>query len=143
MYVVIYTSKGGNTRRLAEVIAKAVGVQAQSVVDFAALRASWAAVEILFVGASLYGGKISGALRTFLQGLEPKQAGKVAVFGTSMTGKGALSEIKGILEPKGIPVAGESFQCKGSFLCFNPGRPNAEDMVQAEGFTRRVCAGGT
>jgi flavodoxin len=138
MNAVIYVSKGGNTKKLANAIAKGAGVQAQPTVNVVNLTQ----VDILFIGGSIYGGRISGALRKFLQNLDQKQAAKVVVFGTSMSGKRALPEVKAILEPKGIPVAAETFHCKGSFLCANLGHPNADDLAQAEDFAKRACTGG-
>ncbi|MDR1445128.1 MAG: hypothetical protein LBI94_09650 [Treponema sp.] len=150
MNAVIYVSKGGNTRKLADAVAKGAGVKAQSVAGTAAGTAAAAAdgtanlaqVDILFIGASIYAGKINKDLRQFLQALKEKQAAKAVVFGTSAGGKNALAEIKPVLESRGIPVSPEVFHCKGSFLCVNSGRPNAEDLAQAEEFARRVCNGG-
>jgi menaquinone-dependent protoporphyrinogen IX oxidase len=137
MNAVIYVSKGGNTRKLAEAVAKGAGVKAQSAADAAELPP----VDILFIGASRYAGKISGELRQFLQTLSHKQAAKAVVFGTSASGKNTQAEIKSILEPKDIPVSEEIFCRKASFLCLNLGRPNAGDLAEAEDFAKRVCAG--
>jgi flavodoxin len=137
MNAVIYVSKFGNTKKLADAIAKGAGVKAQS----AAHAANLTQADILFAGGSIYAGRISGVLRKFLQNLDQKQVAKVVVFGTSASGKSIRAEVASILEPKGIPVAAESFHCKGSFLCVNPGRPNADDFAQAEDFAKRICKG--
>jgi flavodoxin len=138
MNAVIYVTKCGNTKKLANAIAKGAGVEVQS----AARAVNLTQADILFVGGSMYGGSMSGLLRKFLQNLEQKQAAKVVVFGTSASGKSIRAEVALILEPKGIPVVAESFQCKGSFLCVNLGRPNAGDLAQAEDFAKRICNGG-
>jgi flavorubredoxin len=135
MNAVIYVSKGGNTRKLAEAVARGAGVTAQSV----AAAPDLAAVDILFIGASIYAGRISKELRQFLGNLKEKQAARAVVFGSSAGGKSALAELRPILESKGIPVAGESFHCKGSFLCINRGHPDAGDLDRAEQFAKRVC----
>jgi flavodoxin len=138
MNAVIYVSKCGNTKKLANAIAKGAGVKAQSAAHVADLTQT----DILFIGGSIYCGRISGVLRKFLHNLDRKQAAKVVVFGTSASGKNIRAEVASILEPKGIPVAVESFHCKGSFLCVNLGRPNAADLAQAEDFAKRTCGGG-
>ncbi|MDR1072326.1 MAG: flavodoxin [Treponema sp.] len=138
MNAVVYVSKGGNTKKLADAVAKGAGVKAQS----AASAANLTQADILFIGGSLYCGRISGVLRKFLQNLDQKQAAKVAVFGTSASGKSIRAKVMSILEPKGISIVAESFYCKGSFLCVNLGRPNADDLAQAEEFARRACKGG-
>ncbi|MDR0386715.1 MAG: flavodoxin [Treponema sp.] len=138
MNAVIYVSKRGNTKKLAHAIAKGAGVKAQSADHAANLTRA----EILFVGGSIYAGRISGVLHKFLQNLDQKQAANVVVFGTSASGKSIRDEVASILEPKGIPVAAEGFHCKGSFLCLNLGRPNADDLARAEDFAKRTCKSG-
>jgi flavodoxin len=137
MNAVIYVSKSGNTQKLAEAVAKGAGVKAQPIVD----AMDMAGVDVLFIGGSPYCGKISKELRRFLQTLKLKQAAKVAVFGTSASGKSIRAEIMSILEPKGIKVSEESFQCKGAFLFINHGHPDNKDLAQAEDFAKQICAG--
>ncbi len=134
---VVYASRGGNTKKLADSIAKGAGVSAVSMEHFNVSEAA----DILFVGASIYAGTIDGKLREFLAGLQPSQVKSVAVFGTSAGKKTALAEVKSILEPKGVSVLEDAFHCKGSFLFANRGRPNEEDLKQAEAFAGRICGG--
>jgi flavodoxin len=138
MNAVIYVSKGGNTGKLAEAIARGAGVKACP----AASAGDLTQVDILFIGGSIYGGRISGELRRFLRDLKVKQPVKVVVFGTSVSGRSALPEVTAILEAGGVPVSGEAFCCKGSFLWANPGCPNAGDLARAEDFAKRVCGDG-
>lgn len=132
---IIYASRGGNTRRLAEAVAKGAGVPAVSVEDLNGLENT----DLLFVGASIYAGSIDGSLRGFLRGLRSSQVKKAVVFGSSAGSKTALTEIKSILEPKGIPVADEEFHCRGAFLFVNRGRPDGNDLARAEAFAGKLC----
>jgi flavodoxin len=136
MNQVVYVSKRGNTRKVAEFIARGIGVKAvaidpDTVIDHA---------EVLFVGGALYAGKIDPRLRAFLGKLTPAQVDKVVVFSTAMAGISALGEVKSILDPKNIKVADEAFHCKGSFLFFNGDRPNEEDLKKAEDFAKKAAA---
>lgn len=132
---VVYFSKGGNTKKIADAIADEVGIPSASVEQSNGLSST----EILFVGASIYAGSIDGKLRAFLTILSPSQVKKVALFGTSAGKKTALPEVKSILQPKGIAVLNDEFHCKGSFLLVNRGRPNEEDLKQAKLFARKIC----
>ncbi|CAB1252763.1 Flavodoxin [Ruminococcaceae bacterium BL-6] len=132
---VVYVSRGGNTKKLADAIAKGAGAPAVSVEHFDPSES----VDTLYVGASIYAGAIDGRLRRFLAGLKPSQVKCVVVFGTSAGKKTALPEIKSILEPKGIGVSNDEFHCRGSFLFANRGRPDGEDLRQAEAFAERTC----
>ena len=133
MNKVIYFSRGGNTKKVAEAIAKGVGVTAESV---SAGSVSVAGVDTLFVGGSLYADNIASGLRKFLSGLNEGDVKKVVVFSTSTRGETALSKVKELLEPKNIPVSDTEFYCKGSFLLSNRGKPNAEDLKAAEEFAK-------
>jgi flavodoxin len=135
MNAVVYISKGGNTKKLACAVAKGAGAVAQSVNEISAFDKP---VETLFVGASIYAGKIDGAMRNFLQTLSAEQVKRAAVFGSACGTKSALTEVKSILEPKGITILDDAFQCKGSFLFVNNGRPNDGDLKAAEAFAKRV-----
>ena len=135
MNKVVYVSKGGNTKKLADAIAKGAGISAVSMEHFDPSETA----DILYVGASIYAGIIDGKLRQFLASLKPLQVKNVVVFGTSAGKKTALPEIKSILEPNGIAVSNDEFHCKGSFLLVNRGRPNEEDLKQAEVFAKRTC----
>lgn len=137
MNKVIYASRGGNTKKLAAAIAKGAGCEASSVDSAANMEEA----DILFVGGSIYAGKIDGSLRKFLEGVSASQARSVVVFGTAAGNKSALAEVKTILEPKGIKVSDEAFQCRGSFLLANRGRPNDEDLKHAEEFARKISEG--
>jgi flavodoxin len=136
MNVVVYASKGGNTKKLAEAIATAISVAAQSVDEVKPLDIS---ADILFVGGSIYAGKIDSALRAFLQSLTIEQVKQVAVFGSAAGNKSALGEVRDILGDTGISVHDEVFQCRGSFLLANRGRPNDDDLNSAAQFAKKVA----
>jgi flavodoxin len=135
MNAVIYASKGGNTKKLADAIALAIGVSALPAKDVGTFNEK---VDILFLGASIYVGSISGSLRSFLNALTSEKVSKVAVFGSAAGDKSAAGEVRAILMPKGIDVLDEHFQCRGSFLLANRGKPNADDLANAAGFAKRI-----
>jgi len=136
MNQVVYVSRGGNTKKLADTVAKAINASASSVEQIQLLSD----IDILFVGVSLYAGDIDKKMRNFLGELKPTQVKKVVVFSTSATGKSGLDIIKTILEPNGIAVLEEEFYCKGSFLLANRGKPNAEDLEEAAVFAQKVVS---
>ncbi|MDL2219352.1 flavodoxin [Ruminococcaceae bacterium OttesenSCG-928-O06] len=131
---VVYFSRGGNTKKLAEAIAKGAGAEALS----AEQAGDVAGTDTLFVGASIYAGSIDAKLRHFLEGLDAQQVKRVVVFGTSAGKNTALAEIKAILQPGGIPVADAEFHCKGAFLVAHRGHPDADDLARAEAFAKQM-----
>lgn len=133
MNQVVYASRGGNTKKIAEAIARGAGAPAQSA-DTAKLTGK---VDVLFVGGGIYAGKIDGSLREFLKNLQPGGARKVVAFSSAAGKAHALAEIRSILEPKGIKVSDEDFHCKGAFLFVNKGHPDDADLRAAEAFAAR------
>lgn len=135
MNSVVFASKGGNTKKLAVAIAETIDVRAIPVADAGVLDA----VDTLFIGASIYAGKIDAGLRRFLEGLSPQQVKKIVVFGTSAAKQTALAEVKEIAGAKGIVVSDQEFHCKGSFLFAHRGHPDSNDLKAAEAFAKASC----
>ena len=105
-----YYSRSGNTRKVAEHIAKAAGVEAVSVDSKdAALNEK---VDVLFIGGALYAYGIDDNLKQYLNGLSIDKVGKAVVFSTSWLSKHALDLIKNGLTEKGIPVESETLYFK-------------------------------
>ncbi len=97
-----YFSRSGNTRKVAEYIAEAVGVNAVSV--DAADAALTEKADVLFIGGALYAYGIDDNLKKYLDTLSSDKVGKAVVFSTSWLSKHALDVIKNSLSSKGIPV---------------------------------------
>ncbi|MCD8015380.1 MAG: flavodoxin [Lachnospiraceae bacterium] len=132
-----YYSRGGNTKKLAECIAKAAGVQAQAkAIDSGSAETEQA--DILFLGASVYWGGIDNNVKAYIDQLDPQKVKKVAVFSTSALAQRAMPDIRKRLEKKGIPVADENFYCRGEFAALHKGHPDKEDLKAAEKFAREV-----
>ena len=80
---VIVDSRGGNTRKVADAIAKEMGITAKDVA-----AASTDDVKLLFLGSGTYGGKPGEAMMKFI-GSGDFSGRKVALFGTSASLAGA------------------------------------------------------
>ena len=76
-----YYSKNGGTKKLAEAIAKAVGAEARTV-DVPLEKYA----DVVFLGASVYGGKPDPAVVKFISD-NAKNIGKIVVFGSACTSK--------------------------------------------------------
>ena len=85
-----YQSRGGNTKAVAEAIAKTLNVQAETIgtpID--------EPVDILFIGGGVYMGDIDSILKERLESLRPETVKSVAAFTTSgsMNGTGKIISI--------------------------------------------------
>lgn len=134
---VLYYSKGGNTRKLADAIAEALGVKAADV--------KAASVDptagVIFLGSGCYGGKPGEDMAKFIEAQDLKGR-KVALFSTSGGAAGKeIGAMADALHRKGATVTGK-FTCKGQFVIMNRGRPNATDLEAAKQFARETVKNG-
>jgi flavorubredoxin len=137
MNQVIYCSKTrkGNTRRLAAAVAGAIGAMPQDISEAGEVHG----VDTLFIGSSIYAGRINSKLREYLAGIGAGEVKQAVVFGSAAGEKSARDEIAEILAANGIDVSEKYFLCKGSFLLSNKGRPNADDLANAEAFAQEMA----
>ena len=123
-----YLSRGGNTKRLAEAVAKALDVRAKSVEEPVEGRA-----DVVFLCASVYGGMPEKSVITFVK-QNARDIGKLVVLSTSAMGRSTHGRIKAAAEDMGVSVSDAYFHCPGAWTLFHKGRPNQQDCEQAAAF---------
>lgn len=126
-----YYSKNGGTKKLAEAIAKAVDAECKTVDQPLEKFA-----DVVFLGASVYGGKPDPAVTKFIAD-NARNIGKIVVFGSACTGKSTFPAIKSAAAAQAVKTAEMFFQCKGQWLFFNKNRPNDQDCADAADFARK------
>lgn len=134
---VVYCSKTGNTKKIAESIASVANCNAQSINSFD----SKTPIDLLFIGGAIYAThnhNIDPELENFIKNIDEKQIKKVAVFCTGFSDD-ANYRMKNLLKQKNIEIVNQSFMCKGKlFLIFNFGHPNNKDIESAKKFAKNV-----
>lgn len=128
-----YLSKSGNTKKIAEAIADAVGTQAKPIPD-----AIGEEVDLLFLGGAIYGFGIDESLKDYISTL-PSTIQRVAVFSTTAVVPSAYPQISTLLKEQGLTVCEDEFHCWGKFSFTHRGRPNDDDREHAAAFARRVA----
>jgi flavodoxin len=128
-----YLSRSGNTKRVAEAIANAVNVRATSVTEPVG-----GDTDLLFLGGAVYGFGIDDSLKKFISEL-PQSVKHVVIFSTSAVVKSAFSQMSALLAERDFDVCPFSFHCWGAFTFMHRGRPNAEDLQNAEVFARKAA----
>ena len=121
-----YYTKTGNTRRLAEAVAEALGVEALPISEPVAEP-----VDLLLLGNSYYAFSIDPEVRTFIRSLDKNKVGRIANFGSAAMLNSTWKKVKAEADKAGIPMAESEFHCKGEFKGMHKGRPNAEDLAAA------------
>lgn len=132
-FAVRYYTKTGNTKRLAEAVAKAVGVEALPISE--PIKEP---VDILFLGNSYYAFSIDPEVRQFIRSLDKKMVGKIANFGSAAMLNSTYKKVKAEADKVGIPMVEKEFHCKGEFKGIHKGRPNEEDERAAAAFAKSL-----
>ena len=129
-----YYTRSGNTKKLAEAIAKAVGTAAKTVEE--PLRED---VDILFLGSSVYAYGVDDSIKKFISNIDVT-VGKVVNFSTAALIKSTYKQVGKLLAEKGIAQAEEEFYCKGSFGPMHKGKPDDKDCEAAAAFAKKIIS---
>ncbi len=130
-----YYTKTGNTKRLADAVAEAVGTEALPIstpVD--------EPVDILFLGNSYYAFSIDPEVRNFIRSLDKNNVGRIVNFGSAAMLNSTWKKVKAEADKAGIKMDEREFHCKGEFKGVHKGRPNAEDLAAASAFAKSIIS---
>ena len=128
-----YYTKTGNTKRLAEAVAKAVTAEAlplSAPID--------EKVDVLFLGNSYYAFSIDPEVRAYIQSLDKNKVGRIVNFGSAAMLNSTLKKVKAEAAKVGIPVDDREFHCKGEFKGIHKGKPDANDLAAAAAFAKSI-----
>lgn len=133
--LVVYVSRGKNTRKVAEVIAKELGNEA---VDVKKQQPDASTADLLVIGSGTYGGKPGKQLKAYLENLSTVNDKYAACFATGMWNpRPALTKMQEVLKVKGYKIL-EGFTCYGRWLFIKRGHPTTEDLSKAQEFARQL-----
>jgi flavodoxin len=133
---VVYFSRTGNTKKLAEAIAGTAGCTAADISAFDATGT----FDILFIGSAVYGGKLEPEFSQFIENLNSAKVKRAALFTTYAFGESASVMIKALLKEKGIDFDDTVYTCRGRFLFFNRKRPDGSDLEGAKKFAEMALS---
>lgn len=128
-----YYSRSGNTKKVADAIAKAAGVEAKDC--SVPVQEN---TDLLFLGGSVYGFGLDEHTKDYIEHLSAGNVKAVSVFGTSAIVKTGNQEMKNLLTAKGMNVLKREFYCRGAFTVMHRGHPDAGDLNQAVIFAHSV-----
>jgi flavodoxin len=128
-----YYTKTGNTKRLAEAVAEAVGVEALPL-----NVAIEEPVDILFLGNSYYAFSIDPEVREFIRSLDKDKVGKIVNFGSAAMLNSTYKKVKAEADKVGIPMDSREFHCKGEFKGIHKGKPDESDLKAVAEFAKKI-----
>lgn len=136
---VVYHSKTGNTKKLAEIIAGTLQVKAVSIGNAAAALSK--PIDLLFIGDGVYFGKMHKETVAFLSQLSPATVKNAAVFSTYGGQDKVGADISNLMQEGGFTVVSKPFSCKGKAWGFlNRKHPSKLDLENASAYAKDVVA---
>lgn len=123
-----YYSRSGNTKVLADAIAKGANVKAVSIDDDNALIDE--KTDILFIGGALYAYGLDSKIKKYISDLDANNIKKAVVFSTSWISKYSIDLLKKELAKKNIDVSEEYIYYKN--------KPNSNELKEAEETTKKI-----
>lgn len=127
-----YYTKTGNTKKLAEAIGSAINVEAKTVDEHLTED-----VDILFLGSAVYAAGIDSKIKDFIANINVN-VGEVVNFSSAALIESTYSQVKKQVEAKGLKMSEDEFHCRGAFKFVHRGRPNDEDLKNAQEFAKRI-----
>lgn len=125
-------SKKGNTKKLADIVSEATGVEAVDVsVDLTEK------VDRLFLINAMYAANIDREVRDFLA-RNAANIGEIVNMNTSASGASTWKAVKKAADELSIKLSEKEFHCAASWIFINKGLPSDEDFEQAKEFARSM-----
>lgn len=126
-----YYSKSGSTKKLADEIAKELGVKSLSV-EYGITED----IDVLFFGCGMYNLGIAKQAKEFITNLNVN-VGEVVTFSTYAITDSVANIIKKLASKKDIKVASEYYSCYGNFTLMHKGKPDNDDIKHAGEFAKK------
>ncbi len=121
-------SKKGNTEKLANVVSKALNLEALDVSKDLEEH-----VEKLILINAMYATDIDKEVKNFLARNKDK-IGEIINMNTSASGSSTLKSVKKAADKHQIRVSDKEFHCAASWIFINKGLPTENDYKEAENF---------
>ncbi len=126
-------SKKGNTKKLADAVSTAIGVEALDVSHDLDEK-----VDRLFLINAMYAANIDKQVKMFLQ-RNKDNIGEVVNMNTAASGASTRKAVKKVTDELGINLSEKEFHCAASWIFINKGLPTKEDLKRAGEFASSLC----
>ena len=125
-------SKKGNTKKLADAVSKALGIEA---IDVSADLTE--KVDRLFLINAMYAANIDKEVKEFLKRNKDK-LGEVVNMNTAASGASTWKAVKRVTDKLGIQLSDKEFHCAASWIFINKGLPSDADYARAKEFAKSM-----
>lgn len=128
-------SKKGNTKKLADAVSDALGIEALDV-----SRDLEEKVDRLFLINAMYAANIDREIKSFLE-RNKDNIGQVVNMNTAASGASTWKAVKKVTDELGVNLSEKEFHCAASWIFINKGLPTEEDLKRAGAFAASLVSG--
>jgi flavodoxin len=143
--IILYASKSGNTKKIADSMAAALGCEAIKITAESKLQAmDLESYDLILVGTGLFAGTPNEDIVKFLNTLNLKTPKQFALFitwgGAPRSDKLALGKLHALLEGKGQKVLEDHFAAYGGWkgILMKRGHPKPEEIAAAAEWAKKL-----
>jgi flavodoxin len=141
--IVLYSSKSGNTGKIADSIVSELNCESLLVTNSGLVNpADLDGFDLIFVGTGIHFGNPNEDLMGYLKTVSLEKPKVFALFvtwgGAGKTREDAIAKLRKILEEKGQRVIENSFFCYGGWNFLRRGHPNNQDSQAARDWAKKI-----
>ena len=141
--IVLYASRTGNTKKIAEEIASVLGCEALKVGKDNAAVIDLSVYDTVFIGTGITAGTPNKDLVDYLQTAKLDVPTSFVLFmtwgGAGRSNQLVINRIKSVLESRGQSLASDSFACFGGWGLLRRGHPNQQDVLAARNWAKKYA----
>ena len=127
-----YYTQTGNTKKLAQAIAEALGVEAKDITCPLEEK-----TDILFLCNSVYWAGIDRRVKAFVKA----NAGKIGTLvnvSTAAMIESTYKQMQSVAADAGVSLSTQEFHCRGKFAALHAAHPDKEDLENVRAFAEKV-----
>ncbi|MBQ8555060.1 MAG: flavodoxin [Clostridia bacterium] len=128
-----YHSRTGNTRKVADAIARALGCSALDMSQPLPEKA-----DVLFLCNAMYAAGVDDAVKQFIAA-NASQIGALCNVCTTAIAPSTRKMVQKLASEHGVALLEEEFRCPGAFAIMHRSRPSADDLNAAAAFAKRIA----
>ena len=141
--IVLYSTKSGNTQKVAEIIASELNCEALKITKNSHCSTlNLNDYDLIVIGTGIRGGNPYAEIVTFLEEMTLKHQKTFALFitwgGAGMTNQIVMNKIKEILETKNQLLVKNFYNCYGKWRFLKSGHPTEEELKEARNWIQTI-----
>jgi flavodoxin len=142
--VVVYSTRSGNTEKVAQEIASELDCQTIKISkDSSSAILELNDFDLVFIGTGIRGGEPREELLSYLERVEFKDSNRhFALFitwcGGGISDKLVFERISQVLQAKNQKLLDNCYKCLGQFSLFRRGHPNASELLSARKWAKEL-----